>query len=120
MKQIISIVLMIAIMALCFTACGGGNEQDKALAVKLAEEEAEEYYYDYLHGRSVGTGEYTGCDVSISETKYSGGKYQVTVALKITAVEGTYGIPVRTTQNIKYTIQVSNGYASVTNTEFLD
>ena len=111
-------MLLISILILCLAACGG-NEEDKALATRCAEQAAEEYYYDNIHGRSVGSGKYTGCEVSISDVKFTGGKYVVTVELKIEAIEGTYGIPVRVTQNIKYTIKISDGSAVVINTEYL-
>lgn len=118
MKKILSVLLLISTIILCFAGCASANEQDEALAVECAKEEAEEYYYENFHGKSVASGEYTGCEVSVSGTEFKRGKYIVNVELKIKAIEGTYGFPLHVTQNIEYTIKVKNGSAEIVDTEY--
>ena len=120
MKRIICMLLALVSVMLCLSACGSGNPQDEALAKECAIQKAEDYYDEYFDGKSVSGGKYVGCTTEVSEVKYSGGKYIVTVALKIEGIEPTYGMSVYVTHNIKYTIKVSNGNAIVEKTEHLD
>ena len=123
MKKIISILLLICTLTLCFASCGNSySEENQNLAVKCAEQKAKQYYFEYLDGKSVGAGKYTDHSTSIKNKEFVDGKYIITVELNYGAkgANANYpGFTVWASMDIEYTVEVTNGSAKIVNTEYI-
>ena len=109
MKKILSIIMVAVLLisvATVFTACTGGEDEAKQLALSEARKFAS------------GLSSCSYQSASVTNIKRSGGKFIVDVDLKI-GME-VYTIEVDVTQPITYTISVSGGTAKVKDVVYHD
>lgn len=117
MKKIISLILIICTFSLCLASCSSLGS-DKQAAEALATKEAKQYYSEYFEGQTLSGVKYYDCSTSIESSIFEDGKYIVKVSLRCEMQSGGYTAPSYHLMDIEYFITVTNGVATVIDTEY--
>ena len=119
MKKVLSFILILSLLTLTFASCAAKfNEEDQQLAEACATQAAAEYYRDYFKGKTISGVSYSDGKTSVKNSTFEKGSYIVTIELVANVSSGGYYLS-RPVMDIKYSITVKDGTATIVKTQYL-